>query len=254
MASLLRVKFPNPFGDQAAASSAVAALQKQLGFSDAYASLLGGQNGFRVGTLEDAKGRDAFLAPTDATSPGLDFAQLFTVAELGDAQRRIRSLGAWFVAIGKGYGGDQYAEVLHGAHRGSIVHLNKEIFLGASSFSEIAEGYDDFEDFDIDFKKLSVGQQADFLVETEDLDLVARMAPSIDDFLALCVHCDTERFMGCAVAAPEGTGGKKGKAEKKAKAIAAPKKPAAKKKAKAAMPVAKKKAAPKKKRSGGSKR
>lgn len=208
MASLFRVQFPNPFGEGAAAASSIADLQKKYGFSDAYAALLRTQNGFRVFKLEEAKGRDAFLVPSQATPSSLDLAQLFNVGELADAQHRIRAIGAWFFAIGKGYGGDQYAEVLHGAHRGCIVHLNKEIILGTSSFDEIAESYDDFDDFDVDFKELSVGEQADFLVETNELDLVARLAPSIDDFLALCVHCDAERFMGRIVAAPGGTGAK----------------------------------------------
>lgn len=210
MASLLRVRFPNPFGERSPAASSVADLQKRYGFSDAYAALLSAQNGFRVFKLEEAKGRDAFLVSSTATPSSLDFAQLFNVGELADAQHRIRAIGAWFFAIGKGYGGDQYAEVLHGAHRGCIVHLNKEVFLGTSSFDQIAESYDDFKDFDVDFAKLSIGEQADFLVEAKELDLVARLAPSIDDFLGLCVHCDAERFMGRIVPAPEGTGAKAG--------------------------------------------
>ena len=233
MASLLRVTFPNPFGERPPTAAAIAALQKKHGFSDAYASLLRSQNGFRMHKLEAAKDRDAFMTPSPGASSSGDLAQLFTMAELPDAQRRVRALGKWFFAIGKGYGGDPYAEVLHGTYRGSVVHLNPENFLGASSFAEVAGNYDDFEDFDIDFNALSVDEQADFLVNEADLDLVARQAASIGEFVALCVHCDAEKFIGRCVAAPAA----KGKTSKKAPVPAASK---AKKK-KADGPKAKKK-------------
>ncbi len=200
--ALLRVTFPNPFGDAPPPAAEIAALQKTYGFSDSYASLLGTQNGFQMSKLEAAEDRDMFMAPSAGALSSIDFAQLFSVSELPAAQHRVRSLGKWFFPVGKGYGGDQYAEVLHGSYRGAIVHLNKEIgFLGASSFQDIGL-YDTFEDFGIDFDALSVGEQADFFVNEERLDLVGRQAASIDDFLAMCVHCDAETFMGRIVAAP----------------------------------------------------
>jgi hypothetical protein len=201
MASLLRVTFPNPFGEPLPTEADVQSLQKTHGFSEAYASRLRTQNGFRMSRLEAATDRDAFLTPNPGASSTLDLAQLFPLAELPDAQHRVRGLNAWFFSIGKGYGGDAYAEVLHGTYRGSIVHLNKEVFLGTSSFEQIAASYDDFEDFDLDFKALSVDEQADFLVTEMRLDLVARLASTIDEFLALCVHSDAETFMGRVVAA-----------------------------------------------------
>lgn len=198
MTQLSRVLFPNPFGE-IPADAAVTELEERFAFSTAYAAFLRTQNGFRFFALEEGADRQRYLTMGADSETTLDIAQLFTVAELPAAQHRIRALGKWFFSIGKGYGGDQYAEVLHGNHRGSIVHLNHEVFLGTSSFEQIAENYDNFEEYDVDFFELSVSSQADFLVDTVALDLAAKVASSAEEFVASCIQCDPAGFLGRCV-------------------------------------------------------
>lgn len=202
---LLRVLFPNPAGDPAAPSDRVEALQRQYSFSHAYAAHLSAQNGFRVFALEGLEGRERYLADAEGdTTPTFDFAQLYSTDEIPDAQARIGVLSRWFVSIGKGYGGDQYAEVLRGAYKGAVVHLNHEQCLGVSSPAALAAQYDDFEEFGVDFRALSSDEKVDFLVSTPELDLVTVVAPNVDAFLAECLFCDAERLTGQCVPAKQG--------------------------------------------------
>ena len=203
--STLRVLFPNPATDARAADTEIAQLQQKYGFSDAYAAQLKRQNGFQVFALESLAERSQYLVDAGPATPLFDFAQLYSTSEIPAAQDRIRAISPWFVSIGKGYGGDQYAEVRCGEHKGAVVHLNKEVFLGVSSFEAFAEQYDDFDDFDFDFDEHTAEDQADFLVTCEGLDLATIVAPSVAVFLAECVYCDTERFVGHCVPAAQAT-------------------------------------------------
>ncbi len=199
--TLHRVSFPNPAGDALASSADIATLQQQHRFSDAYAAHLRRQNGFRFYALEALPERSRYLHEMSAKPSSLDLAQLYSMDEIAPAQKRIAAIGEWFFSIGKGYGGDQYAEVRCGAHKGAIVHLNKGAFLGTSTFEAFAERYDHFEEFDFTFEESSREEQADFLVASEDLDFATLIASSLEVFLAECICCDAERFTGVCVRA-----------------------------------------------------
>lgn len=192
---------PNPFGATPVADEAVVALQRKYGFSSDYASFLRTPNGFSPHALEDSGQRERYVVADARGEEGPDLALLFSADVLAKEAPRVGALGGYFFPIGKGYGGDHYAEVLCGKHRVSIVSLNHEAYLGVSSLENFVEQYDGFADFDVDFDELDDDQRADFLVETEGLDLVWKIAPSLSALLhhGVCITDD-----GTGVTVPGG--------------------------------------------------
>lgn len=191
----MKIRFPNPYGYfPPPAAEAVTTLQSQSGFSEDYAEFLRTQNGLsfdRLGAAGDAASRYLHGQPDAPAYPDLRVLYGYQCGdphyELGD---RLNPEGNMFhrvlLAVGEGYDGNLYVEVLAGQHKGCIASLDHELHAASDSLQDFC---DEMELGDPD--ALSAAALADRLMD-EDLGLAWKHADSFDQFLCECVHLDTE--------------------------------------------------------------
>ena len=141
----MQILFPNPFGWTLPSAEKVTALQQQYGFSDTYAEFLRIQNGFRVDNLWDNPQRNRYLTGEWLDSEHcIDLRLLFGIVptqphfDLED-YLTMPSLfaGLWF-PIGMGYGGDEFAEILHGKYQGYIASFDHGLLAHYQTLEEVA--------------------------------------------------------------------------------------------------------------------
>ncbi|BEP56719.1 hypothetical protein GmRootV118_39630 [Variovorax sp. V118] len=195
----MKVLFPNPFGRAPASAQAVDALQRRLGFSDAYAAFLRTQNGFSLYEMEQAGDIAAYVRP-DGTASSASHANFRVLNSFGasdphcdlETLQAESLLAAWFLDIGSDPAGNPFVEVLHGRHKGRIASLDHDLFAGKLDTQEFLA------DMELThLPSLSLDAQADALCD-EAQGLVWFHASDMQSFLDHCIHCDDD-FWGFVV-------------------------------------------------------
>lgn len=192
---------PNPFGLPPAPEADIQALQRDIGFSNAYAHFLRTQNGMSLLRMEHDPAQARWLRPhpTSSSEAHANWRELHSFAT--HAPHSVEMLHAdnpladWFLEIGCDPAGNPFVEVLHGQHRGKIASLDHDLFAGAQDRAEMLQ------DLELGhINALDLDAQADALCD-EALGLVWWHAHDMQHFVQHCLHCDAD-FWGFVVDEP----------------------------------------------------
>jgi hypothetical protein len=185
----MKIIFPNPAGYKLPTKAKVLAYQKQQGFSDQYAEFLITKNGFSFDDFEKNTDNSRYLAESDSNSEGCSDLRVIYGFESGDEyydlaenQLGIDIFKDKFFAIGVGYGGNDFVEVLAGKYKGYIGSLDHEMYAGSDTWDEFTDNFEmeGYEDAELD-------HQANMLVDP-DLGLIWLHATCMNEFVAECIH------------------------------------------------------------------
>lgn len=192
-----KLNFPNNLGYRLPEPESVRELQRNAGFSNAYAHYLLTQNGADLDLLDDYNGTHPSLVPSDTEETGPYLRTLYgldtgeTYYDLRDCYNPGDLLAPYFFPIGEDKGGSPFVEILHGRYQGHIASLDYDMYIGCGNPQELATQME-IENFGL----LSLAEQTNALCDPK-IGLAWFHASTIDEFLNDCIYYDNH--LNCRV-------------------------------------------------------